>query len=211
MKIRRGLLPVAIAISVGLLTLVALLFPLPEISDLILGWAGFLAAVALIVGVLNLFAVHISRLIKGNLYSLVLALSMITMFALAITDSDLVGLTNNALTTAFNWVLVPLESALASLLAFFLLFSGFQLFKRQRNVWSLLFLLTAVIMLLSNVFTMSGHLPENISTIFITLRTNIQAIFVTAGMRGVLIGVALGTITLSIRLLTGVDRPYNHE
>ncbi|MFQ5419296.1 MAG: hypothetical protein ACE5EY_02920 [Anaerolineae bacterium] len=211
MRIRRGLLPVAIAISVGLLTLVALLFPLPEISDLILGWAGFLAAIALLIGVLNLFAVHINRLIKGNVYSLVLVLSMILMFVLAITDSDLVGLTDNALTTAFNWVLFPLESALAALLAFFLLFSGFQLFKRQRNVWSLLFLVTAVLMLLSNVFTMSGRLPQNISDFFIALRNNIQAIVVTAGMRGILIGVALGTITLSIRLLTGVDRPYNHE
>ncbi len=211
MRIRRGLLPVAIAISVGLLTLAALLVPLPEISDLILGWVGFLATIALILGVLNLFAVHTSRLIKGNLYSLVLVLSMALMFALAITDSDLVGLTDNALTTAFNWALVPLESALASLLAFFLLFSGFQLFKRQRNVWSLLFLLTAVLMLMSNVFTMSGRLPQNISAFFISLRANIQAIVVTAGMRGILIGVALGTITLSIRLLTGIDRPYNHE
>jgi len=211
MKIRRGLLPVAIAISAGLLTLAALLVPLPEISDLILGWVGFLAAIALIIGVLNLFSVHINRLIKGNPYSLVLVLSMALMFTLAVTDSDLVGLTDNALTTAFNWALVPLESALASLLAFFLLFSGFQLFKRQRNIWSLLFLLTAVLMLLSNVFTMSGRLPQNISAFFISLHANIQAIFVTAGMRGILIGVALGTITLSIRLLTGVDRPYNHE
>ena len=66
MSIRRGLLPVAIAISVGLLTLAALLVPLPEISDLILGWAGFLAAIALILGVLNLTTVSGNRWLHEN-------------------------------------------------------------------------------------------------------------------------------------------------
>jgi len=211
MIVRRGLLPVAIAISIGLLTLIALLWPLPEISNLILGWGGFLAAFALLIGVLNLFAVHLNRLIKGNTYSGVLVLSMVLMFALAITDSRLVHLTENGLTTAFNWLLVPLESAMASLLAFFLLFSGFQLFKRQRSIWSFLFLMTAVLMLLGNVIAVSGGVPNQVGRFFNELQQTVQTLFVTAGMRGILIGVALGTITLSIRLLIGVDRPYNHE
>jgi hypothetical protein len=41
------------------------------------------------------------------------------------------------------------------------------------------------------------------------VRNLINAIFVTAGMRGILIGVALATITLSLRLLAGLERPYN--
>jgi hypothetical protein len=37
----------------------------------------------------------------------------------------------------------------------------------------------------------------------------VQNVVVTAGLRGLLIGVALGTLLLSLRLLMGVERPYN--
>jgi hypothetical protein len=37
----------------------------------------------------------------------------------------------------------------------------------------------------------------------------VQNVVVTAGIRGLLIGVALGTLLLSLRLLMGVERPYN--
>jgi hypothetical protein len=55
--LKKGL-PLIIAILFGVLTLAALLFSLPEISSLILGWAGFLAGIALFLGVINLLAVH---------------------------------------------------------------------------------------------------------------------------------------------------------
>ena len=95
------------------------------------------------------------------------------------------------------------------MLAFFLLFAGFRLLQRQKNVWSILFLLTAILMLLSNALMLTALLPPQVSSIFAGLRNTINAIFVTAGMRGILIGVALGTITLSLRLLIGLDRPYS--
>ena len=63
--IKRGL-PLAIAIAFGLLTLVGLMLPLPALTDLILGWVGFLAAVALVLGVLNLLAVHVQRATSEN-------------------------------------------------------------------------------------------------------------------------------------------------
>ena len=52
----RRSLPWITAFSVGLLTLIGLLLALPQVSDLFLNWAGFLAAVALLLGVLNLLA-----------------------------------------------------------------------------------------------------------------------------------------------------------
>jgi hypothetical protein len=41
------------------------------------------------------------------------------------------------------------------------------------------------------------------------LRNLINDLLVTAGLRGLLIGVALGTITLSLRILVGSERPYS--
>lgn len=201
-------IPVAIAVAVGLLTFLGLLFDLPQLSNLLLSWAAFLAAVALLLGVLNLFSVHLSRLFQGNGYSGILVLGMIGVFALAVTD-DVLNLTEGGVDAVFQWIQVPLEAGLASLLAFVLLFAGFELLRRQRGVGALLFLLTAVLVLLSYAFTASRFLPAAVSDVFLQIRRAIDAVFVTAGMRGILIGVALGTITLSIRLLVGAERPYN--
>jgi hypothetical protein len=200
-------LPLAIAIGFGLLTLLGLLF-LPELSSLILGWAGFLAAVALLVGVLNLLAVHTGRLVNGrNLYSGILVLSMLAVFGLAISDA--LSITESGVATIFNWIQAPLEAALASLMAFFLLFTGFQLLKRQRSVWTIIFLVTIVLMLLSQVLLATTLLPASILTLVEQVQTIINNIIVIGGMRGLLIGIALGTITLSLRILLGLDQPYN--
>jgi hypothetical protein len=160
-----------------------------------------LAAVALVLGVLNLFVVHLLR-IRQNRYSLVLLLSMLAVFGLAVTDA--LGITNHSVTGVFNLVQAPLEAALASLLAFFLLFMGVRLLRRQRNVWSGLFMATAIVLLLSQ-----SPLPGQLNALLTPVRNLINGIFVTAGMRGILIGVALATITLSLRLLAGLERPYN--
>jgi len=209
MVLKRGI-PVVIAVFFGVLTLLGLLVPLPEISNLLLSWGGFLAAVALILGVLNLFTVHTTRLFRErNPYSGILVFSMLAVAALAITDSAAVNLTENGVANVFNLVQAPLEAAVASLLAFFLLFAGFRLLKRQRNIWSVLFILTAVLILLSNALINSALLPAGASLIFSQLRNTIQDIFVTAGVRGILIGVALGIVMLSIRMLIGLERPYN--
>lgn len=199
--------PVAIAIAVGLLTFLGLLLNLPQLSNLLLRWASFLAAVALLLGILNLFAVHASRLFKGNVYSGVLVISMAAVFALAIGER--LGLVDNGVNLVFNLVQAPLEMALASLLAFFLFFSGFQLLRRQRTFGAVLFFVTIVLVLLSTVLVNNRFVPAAVGNVFAQIRQTIDIVFVTAGMRGILIGVALGTITLSIRLLVGVERPYN--
>jgi hypothetical protein len=199
----------AIAFVVGLLTLVTLLLGISPLSNVITNWASFLATIALLLGVLNLLAVHLERtLSQFNIYSGILVLSMLAVFGLAVTDSELVGWTEDGLATTFNWIQAPLEAALASLLAFFLLIAGFRLLQRRRSVWSILFLATALFMLLSNALINAGIVPEQVSELLAQVRTAIDGIVVTAGMRGILIGVAIGTIMISIRLLLGLERPY---
>jgi len=208
---KRGL-PLTIAILFGVLTLISLLFSIPEISSLILEWASFLAAIALLFGAINLFSVHAQRMgrqpVDGqNVYSSILVLSMLIVGGLGLTD--VLGVTNNSMALVFNWVQAPLEAALASLLAFFLLLSGIRLLQRQRTIWAGLFLVTAVLILLSNALIASPFLPQSISSGLQQMRDFIQNVIVTSGMRGILIGVALGAITLSVRLLLGLERPYN--
>lgn len=204
----RKITPLLIAILFGALTLLGLLFDLATLNNITLGWASLLAALALLFGVLNLLYVHLNRfLIKRNFYSLVLAVSLLTVLGLAYTDY--VGLTNNAVNTVFTSIQLPLETALASLLAFFLLFAGFQLIKRRRSVWAFIFIFTTIILLFSNALLATDLLPSNITPVVEQIQDIFQNVIVLSGVRGLLLGIALGTILLSIRVLLGVERPYN--
>ncbi|MCA9918229.1 MAG: hypothetical protein KC445_09765 [Anaerolineales bacterium] len=206
MKFKQSI-AVFIAVFFGLVTLIALLFNVSGLSTMILGWASFLAAIALIFGVLNLLSVHLNRLFRErNGYSGVLVLGMLAVFGAAVFDG-LSGSDNVSL--LFNWVQAPLEAALASLLAVFLLLAGVQLLKRQRTRWAFLFGLTAVVMLLSQALLASRLLPTTLRQPLNQVVEFVQTVMVTSGMRGLLIGVALGTLLLSLRLLLGVERPYN--
>lgn len=205
MSLRRSI-PMFIAIVFGLLTLLSLALPVPlELGNVLLGWAAFLAAIALLLGVINLLIVHLNRTIYGrNVYSFVLIISMLAVFALAYLAPD------QLTPIAFHWIQAPMEAALASLLAIFLPLAGFRMLKNNPGGWSLLFLCTVILILLgSTLSNLTAFLPETVTTLSQQVSETINTLIVTAGMRGILIGVALGTITFSIRLLIGAERPYN--
>lgn len=207
MIFKRGI-PLFIAVSIGLLMLVGLLVPLPQITEILLGWATFIAAGALLLGVLNLFIVHSRRFFRDqNFYSGVLIVAMLAVLGLAVTDG--IGITQGGVDEAFRLVQAPLEMAIASLLAFFLLTAGFLLMKRQRTRWSVLFLVSALLVLVGQILVSSAATPASVSQMARLVDRVLQEVVVTAGMRGILLGVALGTVTLSIRLLFGMERPYN--
>lgn len=197
--LKRGI-PVAVAVIVGLLVLGALLLSLP-VGDLILNWAGFLTAVALLMGIINLLGVHIRRSVKGNLFSVVLVLSLLSVLALAISDA--IGLTQQGVSSVFNLVQAPLEAALASLVVFFMLFAAVRMLRGRTNVATIIFLMSTLFFLLTQLPTV-----EPISSLLSPVRTWITSIVVISGMRGLLLGIALGVITLSVRLLIGLERPY---
>ncbi len=194
-------LPLAMAYIFGVLALVGLLF-VPALAKTLTGWVGFLAAVALLIGILNLLSVHFRRLLQGNIYSIVLVISLLVMFGLGV--ADYIEVTDDAVSTAFINVQAPLEAALASMLAFFLLFSGVRVLQSRRSWWGLLFIGSVIVFLLGRT-----PLPGKIGELFTDFSTVLSDIFITAGMRGILIGVAIGAIAVSIRVLMGIDKPYN--
>ena len=182
---------------VGVITLI-LLGIVPAQASLLAGWASLIAAAALVLGVLNLFGVHIRRTFQGNFYSLVLVLGLVATLVLGFT-----GLFGGA-DTIFTYVQAPLEAALGALLAFFLFFAALRLLRRSFSLWTVLFTATIIIVLLGIT-----PMPAVLSDIFTSINNFISLIFVSAGMRGILIGVALGTITVTLRLILGSEQPYN--
>ena len=158
MEILKSRIPVVLAVAFGVLTLLGVLL-IPGLGITLTAWASFLAAAALMLGILNLLGVHMRRLNDGNYYSLILIIGMGLVFLLAVTDW--LNLTEDGVGSVFNLVQAPLEAAMASMLAIFLLFSGFRLLQRQRSWWALLFIVTVILLLLAQT-----TLPDFFSRFF---------------------------------------------
>jgi hypothetical protein len=194
----------AFAVGAGLVVLLGYLIPvglLHNLRQLLVEWAGILAAVALLVGISNLYYVHWSKMYAGQVgsfYSLVLVVSLTATIILV----GWFGPVHNVSLWIFNYIQVPIESSLMALLAVILVFIIIRMLRRRIDHLSVIFTITAVFtlittsLLLSEVSVLGG------------LRTWIIQVMAVAGARGILIGVVLGIVATGLRILIGADRPY---
>ena len=190
------LFPAVFAIPAGLATLVGLLL-YPPLSQLLLQWGAVLAAFALLMGIINLIRVHLRRAAQErNVYSFALVLSMIAVWLS-------VAVNPTSLSLIFTYVQAPLETAVASLLAFVLLAASWRLWQQQRTGWMALFWGAALF-----VFLTGMGLPV-LGSLLAPSRQLFDLLIVAAGMRAILLGVALGSFMVALRLLLGIDQPYN--
>ncbi len=217
----------AIAIAAGMIVLLGYLIPplLPDanlvavtltfLRDQMVRWAVIIAAFAFILGFFNILRVHLGRVAhgrRGALYSGVLILSAIVSLGLTLVGRLAASLESlpaaTSLVTASDWwfqyVLSPLQASVTGLIAFTLALAGFRLLRKRRNVGAVLFLLSAIIVLLGTL-----QLPGAIGEQLVRLREWWITVPTMAGMRGLLIGVGLGTLLMGLRVITGLDRPYS--
>ena len=196
----------AIAIAVGLIVLAGYLFPVPAFSGLqmvLLQWAAILAGVALLVGMVNLSQYHWHNIRKRQKAggSAVLLISLWATFAIVLYASPQSATSQ----WIFSAILLPGSIALMGLLAFTLAYAGIRLLRRRPGIFSILFLSTAVLILLGAATLPGiGALP----VVSDTLRPWLIQVPAAAGARGILLGVALGTVATGLRILMGNDRPY---
>lgn len=162
-----------------------------------------LAGIAVLAGMFNLISVHAEKARrdrKNGLYSALLVVSLFLTFILG-----LVLLPSHAIMQAMvESVILPVEAALMGLLAISLLYAAIRLLRRRLDVTSIFFLISAILVLLGSI-----TLPfiGNINLLGEASRWWSQ-IWALGGMRGILIGVALGTLVTGLRVLFGADRPY---
>ena len=199
------ILTAIIAIAVGILVLLGYFLPQAALLQVVLlDWAIILAGAAALVGILNLVNVHadkIRRRAKDGIYSAVLIIGLFATFVFALVLKP-----QNAYVQAFvlNGIIIPIEASLMGLLAVSLLYAAVRLLRRRSDVMSIVFIITAGLLFLGSATLPFGDVPV-IGTLE---RPWVSQIWALGGARGILIGVALGTLTTGLRVLFGVDRPY---
>jgi len=209
MSILRRTLPTALAIAVGLFVLVSVFTSLPLLEDIgnyFVDMAVIIAAFALFLGLLNVLQVHARKIRDrrpGWVYSFVLILAMLIVLAVGLPPfpNRPSGPSNPTVQWIFEYIQAPIQASFSALIVFFVVTAAYRLF-RLRNLESVVMLVVALIVLVGQVTV--GLLP-----VVPDLKDWILAVPAMAGVRGILLGVALGAVLTGIRLLLGVERPYS--
>jgi hypothetical protein len=198
-------------------------------------WFDVLASLAFVLGGANLLKIHLKHVsdrARGWGYSaIVIASFLVTLFV----GLGKVGVSPSAQSPDYAWsgsyrqigsafwfgyeyAFQPLTATMFALLAFYIASAAFRAF-RAKNLEAILLLGTAFIILLGRTFAgvaltswidpanwegfhyFTGLRIENL-TVFI------MSVFNTAGNRAIMIGIALGIVATSLRVLLGIDRSY---
>jgi hypothetical protein len=192
------------AIASGVIVLLGYFFPIAQLDQLrlqLIDWAIIIAGMAVLIGIYNLVAVQMEKIRtrqKGSLYGVLLILSLILTFGLGLV----LGPNDPLMRLAVDAVIVPVEASLMAILAVTLIYASIRLFRRRVDLTTVLFLLTAILFLIAIMPTPFGPIPGD----WIILQFG--GMLSRGGTRGLLLGIALGTLLTGLRVLFGIDRPY---
>ena len=198
-------LTVSIAIAVGILVLLGYFLPQAAVLQIVLlDWAIILAGTAALIGIFNLVSVHadkIRRRAKDSIYSAMLIMGLFVTFVLGVVLKPQNPIMQSIV---LNGIIIPIEATLMGLLAVSLLYAAVRLLRRRADLMSIVFIVTAGLIILGSATLPFGDVPI-VGTL---IRPWVSQIWALGGARGILIGVALGTLTTGLRVLFGMDRPY---
>lgn len=198
-------IPLLIVIILGFLFVAHVFIPhkiSQDFFDWFLKWTKVIGPFAVILGVMSLVRVHTTK-IKRKAPNW--GFSMVTLGALTITTAVgfLWGIQEG---TPFMWIFrnfnVPLGATMFSLLAFYIASAAYKAF-RARSVEATVLLIAAIIVMLGRVSigqAITHWIPD--ATEWILNVPNLAA------KRGITLGVGLGMVATSLKIMLGIERTY---
>ncbi len=182
-------------------------------------WFGILAVFAFILGGASLLRTH-GRKIKTRApdwgYSVVTLVSFIVVLAVGLLKlGGPPGFTGDPfnpegwLTRIFSSVLSPLHATLYSLLAFYVASASYRAFRIRG--WESTVLLGAALIVLVGRIPSADSWTDHLPAFMGFLRIEAWSLWLlkvpnTAGQRAIMIGVALGVVTMAVRMIAGLEK-----
>ncbi|RLC48278.1 MAG: hypothetical protein DRH57_02490 [Candidatus Cloacimonadota bacterium] len=198
-------LPLIIVIGLGFLFVIHVFVPHPisqDFFDWFQKWIKVISPFALSLGIMSLTTVHYHKIKKKAPnwpYSYV---TLIGLYVTALTGF-IWGIEEG---TPFMWIFrnlnVPMGATMFSLLAFYIASAAYKAF-RARNLEATVLLIAAVIVMLGRVSignAISHWIPD--ATIWLLNVPNLAA------QRGIGLGVGLGMVATSLKIILGIERSY---
>lgn len=167
----------------------------------ITSWAQIIYAFALIVGVFGLMKYHFEKIARKDKDSFFNIVTIISIIVMAVLGFALGRKDDSPFMWMFNYMQAPMQASVFSLLAFFVASAAYRGFTARNT--------EAVLLLLSAVFIMFGIASiGNAIPFFSNLANWILMNPSMTARRGIYIGIGLGTIATSLRVILGVERTY---
>ena len=197
-------IPIWLTAIFGILMIIEFFFSMPKIvtdtNTLLRSWVTIVSAAALILGTLILTIAHIKRTYErktGWYYSLIYIGSFIVAGALG-----LISVRETNFMWIFNNMTSPIGAALYSLTAFTITSAAFRVF-RARNWKATVMLVTGFIVLMMLLPVGAAIFPP-----IVPIGEWIRSFPSSAGFRGMIIGISLGTIGLGVRIFLGRQKEH---
>ena len=173
-------------------------------------WDRIIAAFAMILGIYSLMRLHSGRIRRqqaGWGYSFLVYLGFGLMLSFAFYNNGEGPMSPQAseggpFNWMFNYVQVPADATMFSILAFFIASAAYRTFRARTP--------EAAILLLSAMVVMLGRVPIGalISDWLPWAAQWLMAVPNLAAKRGILLGVSLGAIATALRIIFGIERAY---
>lgn len=201
----------AVAIGVGITLLAAYFIPgLANLRFIFLRAGLVLAAVALMVGIINLLSVHFRKMARNDDnsgYSLILVVALIITLLVGFFDmfqSYMFGKPNfKTISWLFTYIQFPIETSLMAVMAISLTYAAAHFLRKNLDLYAITFFFILIMVLISTLSVFMPQIP-----LLDQIRHWIVHVPALGGARGLLLGIALGTIATGLRILIGTDRPY---
>lgn len=212
-------IPLALCFLFGVVMIFTQFSPHPvskDIFDRVISGVLIIGPFALVLATITLIQTHINRIQRRTEhwgYSYVVFAGLITMVAIGVPY----GPENPVFVWLYTNVQVPMDATMFSLLAFFIASAAYRAF-RARSTEATLLLITALLVMLGNVpvgdliwnkiLSWSGLSWTGFENQASAVRGWILDNPNLSARRGIILGVSLGVISQSIRIILGIERSY---
>jgi hypothetical protein len=187
--------------------------PFNQFNSWFSDWFAIIGACAIWLGALNLMRISADKIYRrrsGWGYAAIIIASFLLIATIGFAGGSQFRDPGTGFDWLYTWVYSPLSATMFALLAFFVASASYRAF-RARNLEATLLLLAAFFVMIGRVPVGDAigsfiHLPESLMPSKITIW--IMGFINSAGQRAIMIGIALGIVSTSLRIILGIERSY---
>ncbi len=205
-------IPMIIAFVMGLLMAFQYYVPHESSQDLlkvVTRWGMIISGFAMFIGAYSLFHMHWNRIrqkVAGWSYSIFVFFGAGITIIFGLINGGEFFWNDKQTGTMFDWIFnnvqVPAGATIFSILAFFMASAAYRTFRARNK--------EATILLVAAIIVMLGRVPIGtmISQYIPVAADWIMSVPNLAAKRAILIGVSIGVIATSIKIIFGIERAY---
>ncbi len=186
-------------------------WPFSQLNTWFSDWFSIVAAFAIWLGALNLMKISFQKIARKKtdwIYSVVIVASFLVITVIGFYEGAAFREAGTKFSWLYEFVYTPLSATMFAILAFFVASASYRAF-RARNLEATLLLAAGFLVMIGRVpvgDSLTFFLPESmqLSQVASWIMTFPQ----TAGQRAIMIGIALGLVSTSLRIILGIERSH---